>query len=66
MTNNNNRVSELFQKYLSNKATDAERQEFLDYVDDPLYQAQIQELLSGAFDSQTEITDLMMPDGQGS
>lgn len=58
MTNNNNRVSKLFQKYLSNKATDAERKEFLDYVDDPFYQAQIQELLSGAFDSQTEITDL--------
>lgn len=53
-----NLLSELFQKYLSNEATETEKQEFLSYVYDPLYKEQIQELLSGAFENQTEIRDV--------
>ena len=58
MNNRNNRVSELFQKYLSNEATEAQRQEFLEYVDDPLYKEQIKQLLSGSFENQTEVDGL--------
>lgn len=58
MNNSNHRVSELFEKYLSDTATPAEQQEFQDYVDDPLYSGTVQQLLSDAFENQTELTDL--------
>lgn len=58
MKSSNNRVSELFEKYLSGTANLAEQQEFQDYVDDPLYAGLIQQLLSDAFENQAELTDL--------
>lgn len=58
MKPNHNLLSELFQKYLSNEATETEREEFLSYVDNPVYKEEIEEMLSGAFENQTEIQDV--------
>jgi len=58
MQNDTTRVDILFQKYLNNLLDEAERQEFLDYVEDPIFQPQLNALLSLAFDNQTELTDV--------
>ena len=58
MSDNNNRISELFRKYLSGTSTASEEQEFWSYVEDPLRKKEIQEILSGAFEHQAEIESL--------
>jgi len=58
MSDNKNRILELFRKYLSNTSTTSEEQEFWGYVEDPLHKKEIQEILSESFDNQTEIESL--------
>lgn len=58
MSNNKSRILELFRKYLSNTSTVAEEQEFLGYIEDPLYKNKIQEIISESFDNQLEIESL--------
>ncbi|NQX39088.1 FecR protein [Pedobacter steynii] len=54
MDHNNKRLSELFNGYLSQINTDEERIEFFDYVQDPFYAVDIQELISDAYENQVE------------
>ncbi|MEQ7799293.1 FecR family protein [Pedobacter sp. ASV1-7] len=56
--NNTSRILELFKKYMSNACTELELAEFFGYLEDPLYNKQILDLLSEEFDSQTEILSL--------
>jgi len=58
MQNINPRVSELFHKYMDGQLTEAERQEFLDYADDPSFHREINDLLGIAFENQTVLTDV--------
>lgn len=64
MQNETKRINSLFDKYLNGSLTEAERQEFLDYVEDPLFQFQINTLLSEAFDNQTELRDVDISERQ--
>ncbi|WP_316837194.1 FecR family protein [Pedobacter nutrimenti] len=54
MDENNNRLPELFKKYISKTITEEEKIEFLDYVQDPFYTIVIKELISDAYENQTE------------
>ncbi|ADY51364.1 anti-FecI sigma factor, FecR [Pseudopedobacter saltans DSM 12145] len=58
MNNNNKRILELLEKYLTNTCSEPEEQEFLNYVEDPFYKNEIKELLSGVFNNQNELVDL--------
>lgn len=58
MQNTHPRVSELFHKYIDGHLTEAERQEFLDYAEDPIFHSEINDLLSAAFENQSVLTDV--------
>lgn len=58
MQNIHPRVSELFHKYMDGQLTDAERQEFLDYAEDPIFHQEINELLGAAFENQSALIDV--------
>src|SRR5690606_27413259 len=58
MERNTKRFRELFGKYLSNTTSNAEEQEFFAYVEDPLYQDRIKDLLSESFAKQTAFIHL--------
>ncbi|OKS88752.1 FecR family protein [Mucilaginibacter polytrichastri] len=59
--NDDQKVTALFQKYLDLMATDDEKQEFLDYVEDPAYAELIQQLISVAYELQEEPAELSDP-----
>ncbi|MDB5150301.1 MAG: hypothetical protein JWQ57_4321 [Mucilaginibacter sp.] len=52
--NDQQKVTELFHKYLDRTASDDEKQEFLEYVDDPAYFELIQQLISDNYEYQEE------------
>ncbi|EDM36263.1 putative anti-sigma factor [Pedobacter sp. BAL39] len=52
--NTSERLQELFALHVAKKATQQEQQEFWDYIDDPAYNNNVDELLSVAFLSQTD------------
>ena len=58
MQNTHPRVSELFYKYMDGQLTEAERQEFLDYAEDPGFHREINDLLGAAFENQSVLTDV--------
>jgi len=58
MQNTHHRVSELFHKYMEGQLTEAERQEFLDYAEDPGFHREINDLLGAAFENQSVLTDV--------
>jgi len=52
MKQTNLRLTELFHKYMENNMIELERAEFSDYIDDPVYSDEIQDLLGEAFRNQ--------------
>lgn len=50
MTNDSNRLAELYNKYLSKDITEEQRLEFLTYVRNPAYAEFIEELISGSYE----------------
>ncbi len=52
MENENLRLQELLNRYLTNQATQEEEVEFWDYVENPLYAASLEQLLSEAYQSE--------------
>jgi len=48
------RLTDLFNLYVSKQATELEQLELWDYVDDPLYEAQLNDLLSESFAGQND------------
>ena len=58
MNNNNKRLAQLFDLYYTQLISEQEREEFLGYVIDPLYQEDIHELLANTFEMQEQVSGL--------
>lgn len=58
MTNDHNRLTELYHKYLSKEFTEEQRLEFLAYVENPAYTEFIKELISDSYEHPELLNDL--------
>lgn len=63
MTNDHQRLAELFHKYLSKDITELQRLEFLAYVQNPAYTEFMEELISGSYMHPEQLNSLS-PDAQ--
>lgn len=64
MTNEHNRLAELFNKYLSKDITEQQRLEFLTYVQNPAYTDFLEELISDSYEH-PEVLNSLSPDAKG-
>jgi len=58
MNNNNKRLAQLFDLYYTQSISEEDKEEFLGYVIDPLYQEDIRELIANTFEMQDQVSGL--------